>query len=230
MKIGIIGALEAEVSKLKALMPAPEIKDCAGMRFFTGKLFEKDVVVVKCGIGKVNAAVCAQMLIDKFGISHIINTGVGGCLKEGISIGDIVLSTDAVEHDFTLNLPGFKKGMIPGMPASFPADEKLLDIAREAGKKLPEGVKAVEGRIATGDQFICGRLAKEEIANTYAAACCEMEGGAIAHTAFINRIPFLIIRAISDKADGSATNDYQEFESKAIENYLGLVYDIIKNV
>lgn len=230
MKIGVIGALETEVSKLKSLMTAPKVKDCAGMHFYSGTLFDKDVVVVKCGIGKVNAAVCTQVLIDVFGVSHIINTGVGGCLKSGISIGDIVISTDAVEHDFSLNLPGFKKGVIPGMPASFPADENLLKIARESGKSLPQGVNLVEGRIATGDQFICGRLAKEELARNFDAACCEMEGGAIAHTAFINRIPFLVIRAISDNADGEATNEYQEFESKAIENYIGLVCNIIKKM
>lgn len=242
MKIGVIGALEAEVRKLKSLMKNVTVTEKYGLNVCEGTLCGKEVVVVKSGMGKVNAASCTQLLICMFGVTHLINTGVGGCLCEDINIGDIVLSTDVVQHDFNLSPLGFSRGLIPalanvkkGGPSAspftcFPADESLLSLALQAWKTVSQDIGIHKGRIVTGDQFIHERSAREDLANTFEGVCCEMEGGAIAQVACTNRIPFLIIRAISDKADGSATKDYQAFENAAIEHYIGLIIEMLKNM
>lgn len=230
MKIGIIGAMETEVARLKEMMSSPTVTEVAGMRFFEGILCEKSVIIVQSGMGKVNAAACAQVLISNFRVTHIINTGVAGCLNPAIEIGDIVLGVDTLEHDYNLKIMGFKRGQIPSMPPAFKADETLLAVAEKASKKLPEGITVHKGRVVTGDEFICGKEAKEELVQLFQGWCCEMEGAAIAHVAYLNKIPFLVIRAISDKADGTATDDYQAFEKAAIENYITLVTGMLKEL
>ena len=224
MKIGIIGAMKSEVALLKEEMKIERQKAKAGMEFFAGRLGNSDVVVVQSGIGKVNAAICAQILIDDFKVTHIINTGVAGSLNNDLDIGDIVVSVDAVQHDFTVEAIGFKKGEIPftGLVA-FAADETLRKMAMEAVTVTLSGVKAVEGRVCSGDQFISSNEVKQRIINDFAGDCTEMEGAAIAQVCYLNNVPFVILRAISDNADDSGHISFEEFEKIAAANSAKIV-------
>lgn len=228
-KIGIIGAVELEVSELKSKMEMKNVVERAGMTFHEGVLNGKEVVIVRCGMGKVNAAVCVQILVDMFDVDAVINTGVAGSLKAEINIGDIVVSTDACEHDMDLGPLGFEPGVIPEMETSFfKADRKLAEEAIAVCKEVNPEIGVHEGRIVSGDQFISDSNVKDRLVRQFGGFCAEMEGAAVAHTAFLNRIAFVVIRAISDKADGSAHMDYPEFErmaaahcAKLIENLVG---------
>lgn len=216
MKTGIIGAMDQEVDSLKR-----EVKDAvsttiAGMEFCEGSLDGQQVVIVKCGIGKVNAGTCAQLLINVFGTDRIINTGVAGSLDAAIDIGDIVVSTDAVQHDFDLTPLGYAPGELDGIGSpSLTADPHMRALAVDAVKQCAPEVHVFEGRVCTGDQFISSAEQKRSISERFGGLCCEMEGGAIAQICCQNSIPFVIIRAISDKADGSAEMSFTEFVQEA---------------
>lgn len=222
--IGIIGAMDEEVSKLKEKMQDVEITTKAAMDFYKGTLKGHPVVVVRSGIGKVNAAVCTQILADDYKVDAVINTGIAGSLNADINIGDIVLSTDTLEHDMDAVNFGYALGQIPRMDTlSFTADERLRTLAKKICEEVNPEVKVFEGRVVSGDQFISDKGKKEWLIQNFAGYCTEMEGAAIGHTAYLNGIPFLIIRAISDKADDSATMDYPTFEAKAIEHSVKLL-------
>ena len=226
--IGIIGAMEVEVAILKEKMEDVRIIKKASMDFYEGILAGKKVVVVRSGIGKVNAGICAQILADVFSVEAIINTGIAGSLNKDINIGDIVLSTDVVQHDMDATGFGYRKGQIPQMPVFyFAADEKLRQLAAEVCREVNPDIQVFEGRIASGDQFVCDQGAKDGIVSEFAAYATEMEGAAIGQAAYLNEIPFLVIRAISDKADGSAQMDYSEFEKKAIEHSVKLTLNML---
>lgn len=228
MIIGIIGAMEEEVAALKEEMRIEEIKERAGMAFCRGLLCGKEAVVVRSGIGKVNAALCAQLLISEFHAGILINTGVAGSLAAEINIGDMVVSTDAVYHDMDATAFGDAPGQVPRMEVfSFPADKRLIKLAKEANERANPDIHTFAGRIASGDQFIFDRGAKERITGMFHALCTEMEGAGIAHTAYLNKISYVIIRAISDKADNSASMDYSAFEKKAITHSLRLVRELL---
>lgn len=228
--LGIIGAMDEEVSKLKEVMENVEICYKASMDFYKGTMGGKDVVVVRSGIGKVNAGICTQILVDLYGADAVINTGIAGSLNAAIDIGDIVLSTDALQHDVDATGFGYDLGVIPRMKTSvFKADERLRKLAKEACERVNQDVKIFEGRVVSGDQFVSDKTKKEYISDNFNGFCTEMEGAAIAQAAYLNNIPFLIIRAISDKADDSATVDYPTFEAKAIENSVSLVKEMIAN-
>ena len=230
-KVGIIGAMELEVEALKAQMKVDRILEKAQMKFFEGTLGGTEVVIVQCGIGKVNAGMCVQILADLFDVTAIINTGVAGSLKNEINIGDIVISSDAIQHDMDATGFGYKMGVIPRMPVSvFEADRKLIDAARAACSEAVPEIGVFEGRVVSGDQFITDKDTKKRLVETFAAYCTEMEGAAIAQAAYLNSIPFLIIRAISDKADDSASMDYGEFERKAIEHSVLLMENLIRRI
>ena len=228
LKIGIIGAMEEEVTSLKEALTDSKTTSIAGMEFCEGKLDSENVVVVQCGMGKVNAGICANTLINDFGCTKIINTGVAGSLDNQIDIGDIVVSTDAVQHDFTVEPIGFEKGEIPytGLYA-FPADETMRKEAVQAVRESAPDVKVFEGRVCTGDQFIFSKEQKETILSNFGGMCCEMEGGAIAQACYLNHTPFVIIRAISDKAGGSEAMDYEIFEKKAAEHCASIVHYMV---
>lgn len=227
--LGIIGAMMEEVAQLKEIMELAEVVPVAGMDFYKGKISGKDVVVVRSGVSKVNAAVCTQILIDRFYVDAIINTGIAGSLKSEINIGDIVLSTDAVQHDVDATTFGYRLGQIPQMDTfSFPADENLVRIAKECCERVNQDISVHTGRVVTGDQFISDQGKKRWIAETFEGYCTEMEGAAIAQTAYLNQIPFLIVRSISDKADDSAHMDYEEFERMAIRHSVNLVKEMIQ--
>jgi adenosylhomocysteine nucleosidase len=227
--LGIIGAMEIEVNRIKEQMEDVSVTDKAGMSFFEGKWNGNDVVVVRSGIGKVNAAVCAQILVDTFHADAIINTGIAGSLKNEINIGDIVLSTDAIQHDMDAQGFGYAPGVIPQMEVSdFQADEKLIELAKKCCAEVCPDIQVFTGRVVSGDQFISDKKKKEWLSSQFEGLCAEMEGAAIAQAAYLNHVPFLIIRAISDKADDSATMDYPEFEAMAAENSVKLLADIVR--
>ncbi|SFQ06779.1 adenosylhomocysteine nucleosidase [Lachnospiraceae bacterium XBB1006] len=225
--IGIIGAMDVEVAKLKEQMSDVVITKKAGREYVKGMLNGAEVVVVRAGVGKVNAAGCTQCLIDTFGVDSVINTGIAGSLQAKIDIGDVVLATDAVEHDMEAVAFGYPVGQIPQMDVfSFQADEKLRAIAKESCEKVNPDIHVYEGRVLTGDQFVSGDEKKKYLVDTFGGFCTEMEGAAIAHTAYLNNVPFLIVRAISDKADNSAHEDYPTFEKKAVERSVRLIYEM----
>ena len=216
MRIGIIGAMEVEVATLIGDLAHDEVTRRAGMEFHAGAIDGADVVVVRSGVGKVSAALCAQVLVDLFGVGAVVNTGVAGSLDARIDVGDVVVSTDAMYHDVDATVFGYAPGEVPQLGrASFPADESLRAAALRACAAAAPDVTAFEGRVVSGDQFIADAAAKRRIRETFGGMCCEMEGAAIAHACWANGVPFVIVRAISDKADGSQQVDYPTFERKA---------------
>lgn len=219
MKLGIIGAMDVEVATLKANMIEKTETAIAGSIYCEGFLEGLPVVVVQCGIGKVNAALCAQILCSQFAVTHIVNTGIAGSLDKDLDIGDFVISRDAIYHDFSCSSlnPDYAVGQIPGFPVrKFPADENLIKLAFAAADSLQTGHAKI-GTVASGDQFISSKEHKAKIIADTGALCTEMEGAAIAHTAWRNDVPYVVIRAISDKADDSAEMDYPTFEAMAAE-------------
>ena len=229
--IGIIGAMEVEVAILKEKMEDVRIIKKASMDFYEGILAGKKVVVVRSGIGKVNAGICAQILSDVFSVDAIINTGIAGSLNKNINIGDIVLSTDVVQHDMDATGFGYRKGQIPQMPVFFfNADDNLRRLAAEVCKEVNPDIQVFEGRIASGDQFVCDQDVKNRIVSEFSAYATEMEGAAIGQAAYLNEIPFLVVRAISDKADGSAQMDYSEFEKAAVDHSVRLTLNMLARI
>lgn len=226
-KIGIIGAMDLEVEELKAAMSVARIVKKANMDFFEGTLNGAEAVVVKCGIGKVNAALCVQILADLFAVTHIINTGIAGSLNAQLDIGDILISRDAIHHDMDVTFFGYAPGEVPQMGfREFLADEKLVALAKASCEKVNPGLHALVGRVVSGDQFISSKEVKERLISVFQGDCAEMEGASIAHGAYLNGLPFVIIRAISDKADDSAQMDYPTFEREAAKHSAKLVEDL----
>ena len=210
---GIIGAMESEVTAIKDAMADVRVTRVSGMEFARGSIAGSEVVVVQCGIGKVNAAVCAQTLINGFGVDRVVNTGVAGSLTDELTINDFVVSVDAVQHDYDVTAIGFAPGEIPytGMVA-FPADEGMRERAVEAVRRAAPTSKVLEGRVCSGDQFIATTEQRERIVSTFGGLCAEMEGAAIAQVCHLNGTPYVIIRAISDDSDGMT---YEEFQAEA---------------
>lgn len=231
MKIGIIGAMEVEVETLKSTMEVKRTLKKASMEFFEGTIGNTDVVVVRSGIAKVNAGVCVQILVDVFEVTHVINTGAAGSLDARINIGDIVLSTDACYHDVDVTIFGYKKGEVPQLGvASFTADASLREKAKAAIKVAAPDLGVFEGRVCSGDQFISSQDVKDRIKEDFDGMCTEMEGAGIAQACYLNNIPFLIIRAISDKADGSEIIDYPVFEAKAAKDCAAMTLELLKTL
>lgn len=228
--LGIIGAMDEEVAKIKEQMEQVQVKTKASMDFYQGTIGGKEVVVVRSGIGKVNAGICAQILADDYQVEGIVNTGIAGSLRAEINIGDIVISTDAVQHDMDAVAFGYPLGQIPRMDTlAFQADARLAELAVQCCKKVIPEIGVFQGRVASGDEFVAKKERKEAILKEFDAYCCEMEGAAIAQAAYLNQIPFVIIRAISDKADDSASMDYPTFEAMAIENSVKLMMEMVVN-
>ena len=188
-------------------------KECvqaSNLTFYCGVLYGKNVVIVQSGIGKVNAALCAQLLIIKFGVTKVINTGIAGALGQGLGVFDFVVSTAAVYHDFDTTAFGYKKGQVPGLEEKFTADDTLANLAVKAFEQTEFAGqhKIVKGLIASGDQFISDSKAKKSIKADFTPACVEMEGAAIAHACALNKVPFVIVRCLSDMADESVEKTY----------------------
>ena len=232
MKLGIIGAMTVEVETLKSQMKDLTFVNRAGMAFYEGLLEDVPVVVVVCGVGKVNAALCVQILCDCFGVTHVVNTGVAGSLCAELDIGDLVISQDAMYHDFdchTLN-PDYPVGQVPGLSVrKFPADKVLAEGAYAAAEQVHPGHVRM-GTVASGDQFICEKQLKARIIADTQGLCTEMEGAAIAHAAWRNQVPFVVIRAISDKADDSAEMDYPTFEAIAAQRCAAVTKTLVQKL
>lgn len=222
-KIGIIGAMDIEVNALKAVLKPMEgesevrVTELCSRTFMEGILDGVPVVVVQCGVGKVNAALVVQVLALKFGVTHIINTGIAGGMEKSLKIQDFVVSTNARYHDFDVVGFGYKFGQVPGLDCyDVKADEKLIDAAEKAFAALGDTEhKMIKGRVASGDQFIASKEVKETIRKNVDPACVEMEGAAIAHASYLNHIPFVVIRCMSDMADDTVEATYNFNEESA---------------
>lgn len=224
VKVGIIGAMESEVEYLKSQVADATTRTVAGMEFVEGTLEGVPVVVVRCGVGKVNAAMCATVLTTVLGATHVINTGVAGSLDARIGIGDLVVSTDAVEYDLDVTLLGYKPGEHPDLHlVAFEADAALRRAVVGAAGEAARDVHVFEGRVCSGDRFVASDDAKRFIVDTFDGMCCEMEGAAIAHVCHLVGVPFVVVRAISDKADESGTVDYPTFEKAAAAHCAAIV-------
>ncbi|MDK9711099.1 5'-methylthioadenosine/adenosylhomocysteine nucleosidase [Acidaminobacter sp.] len=230
-KIAIIGAMDLETEQLKALMTIGKKKVVAGITFFDGKLKEQDVIVATCGVGKVNAAVCTQIMISEFGAGTVINTGVSGAIHHSLNVGDIVISTDCLQHDVDCTAFGYSHGMIPRMETSvFPADAALVELAYAVSQAHIKDHQVFKGRIVSGDQFVASPDRKDFIEKVFSAYTTEMEGASIAHVCHLNQVPFVIIRAMSDKADGSAHVNFDEFAVMAAENSNRIVLGMLDKI
>ncbi len=230
-RIGIIGAMDEEVDVLKKEMEITEVKTIGNMDFYIGNLQEKEIVLVRCGIGKVNAAICTQILISELGVNTVINTGVAGAINNNLDVLDIVISTDVLHHDFDVTGFGHKLGEIPRMEKSiFPADMSLIEKTFSASKEVLQKNKVVKGRIVSGDIFVNDAKIKENLMKNFDAYCTEMEGAAIGHTCYVNNIPFVVIRAMSDNADGSAHDNFNEFVQEAANNSKDIVKIMLKQM
>ena len=225
--IGLIAAMDKEIDDIKSMMTEEggvEKTTYSGMEFWRGSLYGSEVVLVKCGVGKVNAAMAAQVLVTIYKVEGIINTGIAGALDDRLNIGDVVLSTEAQEHDMDVSGLGYAKGIIPDQDVSiFKADEKLLSIALAVCEKTNPDVNVFQGKVVSCDRFISVRDTKKSIIDSVGGMCTEMEGAAIAHVAYLSDTPFLIIRSISDKANDEADMDYPTFQKIAIRNSVKLV-------
>ena len=229
-KLGIIGAMEEEVETLLGLMENKQETEKAGSRFYNGILEGLPVTVVQCGVGKVNAAMCTQILCDCFGVTHLVNTGIAGSLCADLDIGDLVVSQDAMYHDVDAVAFGYPMGKVPGMDVTaFPADDTLIGYAFAAAEAVNPGHTKI-GRVASGDQFVASKGVKDRIVDLTRGLCTEMEGAAIAQTAYRNGIPFVILRAISDKADDSAEMDYPTFERIAAHRCAAVTQALAKHL
>ena len=227
--IGIIGAMDIEVENLKAQIENKETKIISGIEFVSGKIFNKEIVVAKCGIGKVFAAICTEAMILNFKPDYIINTGVGGTLTEKLSIGDIAISQALCQHDMDTSPIGDPKGLLSGINIiNIPADEKLIELAQEIIKE--QSINCKKGIIASGDQFIASKVQKDFIISEFSAIACEMEGASVAHVCYVNNVKFLVLRAISDSADNSSHMDYPTFLKMASENSTKVTLGLIERI
>ena len=226
--IGIIAAEDKEMKAIKDIMINVEEINIYDLTFYKGILNNKKCLLVKCGIGKVNAARTTQILIDKFNIDHIINLGSAGALNDKLKIGDIVVGEKLIQHDFDLRPFNYERGYIPNVGKYIPCDEYLLRIA----SKIELESKSYVGTIASGDIFITESLMGEKINNKFNALCVEMEGASIAQICYLSHIPFLVIRSISDSPNKEANNyktfdEFLEYSSNMIGKFL---LEVLNNI
>lgn len=213
MTLGIIGAMDVEVELLKGHLDRPRVTVVSGMEFCEGTLCGAPVVVVRCGVGGTNAAICAQTLVLRFGADRVVNTGVAGSLSEDVDIADVVVSADVAHYDVDVQNLGYRPGEIPGMGiVGFPADARMRDAAVAAVREAAPEAGVFVGRVASGDHFVRTQAERGCIVRDFGALCCEMEGADIAHACYVNHVPFVVVRAISDRANGDAAQDYPAFE------------------
>ncbi|UUV17835.1 5'-methylthioadenosine/adenosylhomocysteine nucleosidase [Fusobacteria bacterium ZRK30] len=224
-KIGIIGAMEVEIKLLLDNIKSLKTEKAGGFLYYMGKLYGKDVVITSCGVGKVNAAACTQTLINKFEVDGIINTGIAGGLHKDVEVCDVVISSDVTHHDVR------KKQMKNWFPHQeyFEGDRKLIAAAEKAFKNSEVIDSSCHlGRVVTGECFVDDSRLKEQIIKEYSPHCVEMEGAAIGHVAHINDVPFVVIRSISDEADGEANMSYEKFEKITAQNAATIVMNMMK--
>lgn len=222
--IGIIGAMQEEISGIRACMQIITSRTIAGLVYDIGSLKGKNTILVQSGIGKVNAALCTQVLIDHFAVDCIINIGVAGAVVPSLQLGDIVIAKDTVQHDMDTSAFGDPIGVIPRMKESFfPADPTLASLAMTAAASVLGAEKVCHGRIASGDQFIHTKEERDRIASVLQGSCAEMEGAAIAQVCWLNLVPFAIMRTISDTAAGEAKHQYETFLQTYAQKAAGII-------
>ena len=228
---GIIGAMPEETATLLEAMNERECVKIGDREFHIGTLEGKKVVISECGYGKVNAGVSTQLMITEFGVTAIINSGVAGTLDARVGVGDIVVSTDTVQQDYDMHEIGFERGLIPNVgKISIDADERLRMAAVKAIRATASGAEVFEGRVCTGDQFISGADEMKDITDVFGGMCCEMEGGAIAQICYLNNVPFVIVRAISDDVDGGGPADYAQFEKEMAALCASMTIEMMKQL
>jgi adenosylhomocysteine nucleosidase len=228
MKLGIIAAMKIEAELIEAAMTNVTRETCGSIEYCLGNIGNTDIVLAVCGIGKVFAAICAQTMIVKYAPDAVINTGVGGTLTKKLSVGDVAVSSAMVQHDMDTSALGDPVGLISGINiVEIPADAALAGKISAIVRGM--GINTVTGTIATGDQFIGSQAVKDRIVNTFGAIACEMEGAAIGQVCYVNKVPFAVIRAISDDADGGACEDYPTFAKMAAKNSAKAVIELANN-
>lgn len=228
-KIGIIGAMAEEIERLHQHVEIERQHEQAGIVYYEGKLHGQPVIYCKSGVGKVNAAVCTQLLLS-YGADCVWFTGVAGALDPRLEVGDIVVSSSCVQHDMDCSPLGFPKGVIPFHPNSeFKADPELVRLASEAGERLFPG-RCLTGKVLSGDQFIASRETVQYLHQQFGGACAEMEGASVAQVCEMNEVPFIIIRSMSDKADGSAQVSFEEFTVLASDRSYQMIDDMIRHL
>ncbi len=229
--VGIIGPMKEEIEILHSDMEVEEAKDIAGMTFYEGTLKGQHIVLVQSGIGKVNAAMASQLLVSHFNADKLINSGISGAIHPDVGLGDIVISTETVQHDMDETAKGYEPGIIPRLDKGyFKADKDLIALAEQAAKKLPEKVDVFKGLIATGDQFIASAEKKEWIYETFNAYVVEMEGAAVGQVAYLNDVPYIVIRSASDDAGEEAVMKWEDFKQQAINNSSFIIENMLKNM
>jgi len=228
--IGIIGAMQEEIELLLAKLDGRLTEQHAGIVYHSGVFQGKKVVLTRSGVGKVNAAVCTQILIDRYGVDAIIFTGVAGAVEPQLNIGDIVISTSSMQHDVDVTALGFARGIIPYQDISeYVADPGLIALAEAAGQVVFPG-RCHTGKVLSGDQFIADRAVVKELYEALGGACTEMEGASVAQVCHMSNIPHVIIRSMSDKADGSAHVNFAEFTIEAANRSYAIVEEMIKGI
>lgn len=228
--IGIIGAMAVEVDDLRHALTEQTQETISGITYYRGKLHGQDVVLAKSGVGKVNAAMCAQTMILQYRPSAIINTGVAGGLEKGVGVLDIVIADDVVQYDVDTTAVGDPIGFVSGVNrVSFPSGAALADGLCQAAQALPD-TKVHRGTIATGDRFISSRIEAANIRAQFSALANEMEGGSIGQVCFINEVPFCVVRAISDGEDDGAHMEYLEFVERAAERSKAIVLGYLEGL
>lgn len=227
MLVGIIGAMEIEVQVLKNLMDSAKIEKISGIEFYRGKINGADTVVAVAGVGKVNAAVCAEAMILRYAPDCLINVGVAGGLSPELQIGDIAVATAVVEHDMDTSPIGDPKGLISGINmVEMKTDTRVTDMLYNAVTKI--GINAKRGIIASGDQFIATDTQRQTIISNFNAIAAEMEGASIGHVCVMNGVPFAVLRAISDGANSDSHMDYPTFAKIAAENSVKIILEFLK--
>ena len=229
MKLGIIAAMTIEAELIVASMNDPIKEKCGGIEYTLGKIGDTDVICAVCGVGKVFAAMCAQAMIVRYSPDCIVNTGVGGTLTRELSIGDVAISRAVVQHDMDTSPLGDPVGLISGIniieiPASIELGEKICKIAERSG------VKTLCGTIASGDRFVADTDVKKRLVDNFGAVVCEMEGAAVGQVCYVNGVPFVVVRAVSDDADGGACEDYPTFAKKSAEVSAKIIVELANSL
>lgn len=227
--IGIIGAMDIEVESIKALLSDITTEKISGVEFVKGKFSGKDIVVAKCGVGKVFSALCTEAMILSYKPTTIINVGVAGCLTPELKIGDVVIATDVVQHDMDTSPLGDPVGMLSDINiVHIKSDEKVTALLEESVKD--SGIEYRLGTIASGDQFVASKDKKDYIKANFGAISCEMEGGSIGHVCYVNNVPFAVLRAMSDGADDGAMMDFPAFCKMAAENEVKVITKFLSRI
>lgn len=228
-KIGIIGAMDEEIELLHQNVTLIKQSTIAGITYYEGSLCGQSIIYCKSGVGKVNAAICTQVLLS-FSVDCVWFTGVAGALDKRLDVGDIVISSSAMQHDIDVTALGFAKGVIPfQVQSEFIADDTLIKLAKQAGDALFPN-RTVIGKIVSGDQFIASVDKVSELHATFNGVCAEMEGAAVAQVCSANEVPFIIIRSMSDKADGSADVTYKDFVVQAADHSYSMIEYMISHL